>query len=517
MSNSRKATRGALLIMVLSLGSKFLGFIREMLIAANFGSGIETDTYFIAMSATGIITGLITSAVSSTSIPVLSEVEVKEGKKGKIKYTSNIINIVLIAAIFLVIVAYIYAPTIIRLLARGFEGEQFTLAVSLVRIGLPMILFSGVIGAFTGFLQSEERYFATAAIGFPFNFVYIFYLVFLSSRFGIKGLMVAAVLAVVAQLLIQLPESKAAGFKYYPVMDFKNKYIQKVLNLSVPILVGVAINDLNAIVDKTLASSLPSGSISALSYSNKLLGLITGVFISAITTTIFPILSRESNNNNIKGLKKIMGYGVNFILIITIPATVGLMVLSRPIVEVVFQRGVFYAQATDMTSTALIFYSLGLVAMSLRLLITRVYYSLQDTKTPMVNGAISVAFNIVLNLILVRFMAHGGLALATSIATTIAMVLLFYGLKQKIGSLGTLGYIRCGIKSALASLVMGVVAHFTYQGLYKILGIGTLNNLISLVIAIILAVIVYIVLCYILGIDEIKDILNKAINKIKKV
>ncbi len=126
-----------------------------------------------------------------------------------------------------------------------------------------------------------------------------------------------------------------------------------------------------------------------------------------------------------------MGYGVDLILLITIPATVGLIVLAKPIVEIAFQRGEFDATATMMTSQALIFYSVGLVSMALRLLITRVYYSLQDTKTPMINGAISVGFNIVLNLMLVQYMGHAGLAFATSIATTIATILMFYGLKKR--------------------------------------------------------------------------------------
>ena len=198
------------------------------------------------------------------------------------------------------------------------------------------------------------------------------------------------------------------------------------------------------------------------------------------------------------------------ILLITIPATVGLVVLAKPIVQVAFERGEFDAIATLMTSKALIFYSAGLVASSLNLFTTRVYYSLQDTKTPILNGAISVCFNIVLNLVLVKFMAHAGLALATSISTTISMLLMFYGLRKKIGSLGTLSYIKCGLKSGLASAIMGIVAYMIYQGLYEALGVSKLYNLISLAMAVGTGVIVYGILCYILGIEEIKDMVDKA-------
>ena len=205
-----------------------------------------------------------------------------------------------------------------------------------------------------------------------------------------------------------------------------------------------------------------------------------------------------------------MAYGVNMILLITIPATVGLIVLAKPIVEVAFERGEFDATATIMTSQALIFYSLGLVAMSLRLLITKVYYSLQDTKTTMINGAISVVFNIILNLILVRFMAHAGLAFATSIATIIATLLMFYGLKKKIGSLGTKNYIITFAKSGLASAIMGVVAYVIYNVLYDTLGVSKLSNLISLLSAAGVGVIIYGVLCYVFGIEEVREIVEKV-------
>lgn len=517
MSKTKKAAKSAIIIMIFSLGSKFLGFLREVLIASKFGAGMETDTYFVAMTATYLITNLINNAISTTIIPVLSEIETKEGKESKIRYTNNMINIIFVFSLVLVLIGFLASPLLVKLLAKGFYGEQFNLAVKLIRIGLPIIVFSCILGAVIGFLQSEQRYTSPAAIGFPFNFVFIFYLIFLSTIFGIKGLMFSAVIATLSQLLIQIPEIKKTGFRYKFIFDLKDKYIKKVIFLSLPVFVGIAINDLNAIVDRTLASSLVEGSISALNYANKLSSLILGVFVSAITTVIFPLLANESNNDNIQGLKKIMGYGVNLILLITIPATVGLIVLSNPIVEVAFQRGEFDATATMMTSQALIYYSIGLVAMSLRLLITRVYYSLQDTKAPMINGVISVVFNIVLNLILVNFMAHAGLAFATSIATTISTILMFYGLKNKIGSLGIKSYIKCTLKAGLSSIIMGVIVYYVYKELYSILGVSKLFNLLSLVAAAGVGVIVYGLLCYMLGIEEIREIVGKSKNLVNKM
>ncbi len=516
-NKAAKSAKSAIIIVIFTLGSKLLGFFREMLIASKFGSSVETDTFFIALSAAGLIGNFLNNAISTTFIPVISEVEAKEGKEGKIKHTNNILNIIFFATLILTILSLICAPLLVKLLASGFQGEQFDLAVKLTKIGLPMIVFSGLIGVMVGYLQSEEKYRATALMGFPLNLIYIMFLLFFSNTFGIKGLMIVGVLAVSSQLLIQIPEAKECGFKYKFTFDIKDVYVKKILYLSMPILIGVAIGDINAIIDKTLASSLEPGSISALNYANKLNSLILGVFITAITTVIFPLLAKEANTNNIIGLKRTMKYGINLILLITIPATVGLVILSRPIVEIAFQRGEFGTTATLMTSQALIFYSLGLIAMAIRLLITRVYYSLQSTRIPMINGAISVGLNVVLNLIFVKYMAHSGLALATSIATTIATIMLFYGLKKKIGSLGTKQYIITLLKTGLASAIMGLIAYVTYHGLYGLLGVSKIYNLISLLVAVGLGVIIYAVLCYVFKVEEVRDVVNQIKKRIIKI
>jgi putative peptidoglycan lipid II flippase len=513
---SNQATKSTIIIMIFTLGSKFLGFFREILIASRFGSGMETDTFFVAMTATSLITGFISNAISTTFIPVLSEIELKEGNKGKIKHCNNMINIVFVISIILVVIGWFASPIIVKLLAKGFEGEQFDLTVRLTKIGLPMILFSGFIGVFTGYLQSEQRFTSTAAGGVPFNFVYISFLLFLANKFGIKGLMVVSVISVASQFIIQIPEVRHSGYKYMFIFDLKDRYITKVVLLSLPVFVGVAINDLNSIIDRTLASSLASGSISALNYAHKLNGLILGVFISAITTVIFPMLAKESTSENYNSLKKIMGYGINIILLITIPATVGLIILANPIVEIAFERGAFDSTATLMTSQALIFYSIGLIGMSLQLLFTRVFYSIQDTITPMINGTIAVGINIVLNLILVRFMGHSGLALATSIASIIATLLLMYSLRKKIGPMGVKSYISCGLRSGLASGIMGLVTYLIYYGIYRALGDGIIYNLISLLMAVGVGVVVYLVLCYVFDIREIRMAFYKIWKRLNK-
>lgn len=517
MSITNSAAKLVVIIIVLTLVGKLLGFFREILIASKFGSGFESDAFFIAFSATTLIAALFQKAIKTTTIPVLSEVEAQEGEEGKRLHTSNLFNLILLIALGLVIAGWVAAPLVLKVLAHGFEGEQFDLAVVLMRIGMPVIIFSCATGVFRGYLQSEMKFMEFAASTFPFNIVYIFFLLFLSSKFGIRGLMVASVLAVASQLVIQIPDLVKTGYRYNPIFNIKDRYIVKLLVLTPPVFISIAIRDINVIINKSLASSLITGSVSALNYANRLTGLVSGVFIYAITTVLYPILSKEANKDSFDGLKNVLTRGINVILLITVPATVGMIILAKPIVKIAFERGAFDAVATTMTSGALIFFSLGLVGMAVMSLLNNVYYSLQDTRTPMLIGLVSISINICTNIVLIRFMAHMGLALGASIAATVTAVLLLAGLRKKIGFLGGMRIIFCCIKTMVASAAMGMTAYVSYGFLdSSIQGDSLVLELSALLGAVTLAVVVYCVMVVILKIDEVFWVLNKAKQQLQK-
>lgn len=503
LSETKNAIRAVIIMVIFGLGSKPLGFLREMLIASRYGSGCETDTFFIALTAATLFTSLLTKAINTTSVPILSEVEEREGKEAKKCHTNNLLNIIIFLSVGLMVLGWYLSPYIIKVLAHGFVDEQFNLAVRLMKIGLPIIILSGIKGVFRGYLHSEFKFTESAATSLPYNFVFIFFLLFLTNIFDIHGLMMVAVLAVGSQLLVQCFTVKSTGYSYNFIINFKDAYIRKIIYMVPPILLSVAVNDLNKIIDKSLASTLVEGSISALNYGSRLKELVLGVFITAIATVLFPMLSKEANKDSYKGLKEVMGCGVNTILLITIPSSVGLMVLSKPLVRLAFERGAFDFVATYMTAGALFFYSLGLVGMALKTLSNKVYFSLQDTKTPMIIGVITVLINIVLNFILVRYMAHTGLALATSLSATMASVFSLYGLRKKIGPLGTKKLMKCGLKSLTASLIMGAIAYVLHSLLAGNLGAGTIGSVMALVLTVGSSVMIYFLLLYLLRVEEI--------------
>lgn len=504
MEKEQRVAKSAVMLIFFSLISKMLGFIRETLIAYKFGLGSTTDTYFIALSATSMLSGFIMASLNTTFIPVISEVENKEGKNGKIKHTNNMINIILIFSIGVMLITYFLAPLLVKLLAGGFKGDQLNEAVKLTRVGLSMIVINSVVGIYSGYLESEDLFKSTALRGLPQNLITIFYLLFLSKEFGIYGLMVFTVISLFSTFLIQIPGLKKSKYKYELGLNYKDRYVQQILRLSFPAFISVAINDLNVIVDKRIASRLVEGSVSALSYADKLNTLILDLFISAITTAIFPSLSEASSRHDYSKLKRILSISVNIIFIITIPATVGMIILNYPIVKLVFQRGQFNEAATLMTSQALLFYILGLTFQSLRLTYEKVFYALQNTRTPMLTGLFAVVLNIFLSLILVKKIGHSGLALGTSISMMISTIVLIYYLRKLIGELNLRENIICAIKCLLASVVMGIVVNISYNYLSV-----KLNLILSLFISIFLGVIIYLFSIYLLRVEELTKFQDK--------
>ena len=516
MTNTQKAAQSAAMIAIFTLISKFLGFIREILIASKYGSGYETDTYFVAMTATVIIMTTIGASLNTTLIPIFTEIEEKKGKDGKLKFLNNILNVVFFITVILALLGFFLSPIVIKILAKGFTGDQFDLAVKLNRIGLPIVIFLGFTYVFSGYLHSSEVFGPPAIMGLPYNFVFIFFLILWGGKGNISGLMLASVVAASTQFLIQVPAIKYQGYRHIFDVDLEDVYLKKALLLVFPVVIGSAVQQINTVVDKTLASSLVEGSISALTYASRINDLIISVFVMAITTVVFPMLSRAFSQDNGLQIRRIMGQGINIILIITVPATVGILILAEPMVRIFFQRGAFSEVGTIMTSKALVFYSLGLVGSSLRLMLNRIFYSFQDTKTPMINGVLAVGLNIVLNLILIKYMAHSGLALATSISATFTTMLLFLDLRKKIGPIGLRRYLICFVKTIFASIIMGVLVYGLFFGLTPKLPDKWIIELLMLLLSVGIGAFVYLILCCILRVKEMRILMRTLIRRIRR-
>ena len=261
--------------------------------------------------------------------------------------------------------------------------------------------------------------------------------------------------------------------------------------IALPVIIGQSVNQINVLVDRTLASGIAVGGISALNYASRLNGFVQSLFVASITTVMYPMISKMAAAKNMKGLKSYVSEAISTINLLVIPATIGAMIFSKEIVALLFGRGAFTPEAVAMTGNALFYYSIGMIAFGLRDILSRAFYALQDTKTPMINATIAVVINIVLNIVLSRFLGIGGLALATSISGIVSAFLMFITLRKKIGPFGLKEISISFIKISIASVLMGLIAYTSFSFLGSLVS----QNL-ALILAIGVGALVYAIFIY---------------------
>lgn len=487
----------ALLIMTITMLSKILGFARDVILSYFYGASSITDAYLISITIPSVIFGFVGVGISTGYIPMYSKVENLEGEERANRYTSDLINILMILCTAMLVMGIVFTAPLVKVFAAGFSGETLELAVKFTRIGLTGMYFTGLVAIFNGFLQLKGNYIIPALVGFPLNTVTILATI-ISSRGNPVIMAIGTVMATASQLFLIWPFIRKAGYRHKAVFNLKDQYIKDMVVIALPVIAGVSVDQINILVDRTIASTIAVGGISALNYANRLNSFVQGIFVLSIVTVLYPMISRMAADKNMDGLKKSVAEAINAINILVIPATAGMMVLAEPIIKLLFGRGKFDEDAVAMTSVALFYYAIGMLGFGLREVLSRAFYSLQDTKTPAINAAIAVVINIVLNIILSRYMGIGGLALATSISAIVCTLLLFISLRKKIGPFGFKDISVSFMKIILASIVMGVFARLSFDMLAVSRG-----QSIGLFAAIGMGAIVYCVLIYFLKIEEI--------------
>ncbi len=437
MLNGRRIAGAAAAVVVITVISKILGFGREAALAAVFGASGATDAYLVAMIIPSLLFGVVGATITTVGIPLFAEYIHDPARRRELAglLWSTFHGIVVFLGL-VVLVAWPLTPWLVRLMAPGFEGEQAQLTVLLVRVLLPAAVFMGLAGWAQGVLNAHQRFTAPAAVGIPYNVIIIAAILLSGRWWGIEGVAVATLLGIAAQFLIQLPTFRRLGLSYRPLFDLGHPGLRRMLLLAGPVIIGVGANQLNVIVDRMLASGLAEGSISALNYAQKALGLPVGLFALPLVTVLYSSLSRHNMAGDAAAFRETLARGLSVLGFLMIPMTVGLIVLRADFVRFLFQRGAFDDTDAAMTGTAVLFYSLGILFIVWRDYLNRTFYALQDTATPMWTGLAAVAVNIGLNLALVRVMGLGGLALASSAAALVGFGLILWRLRRRLGRIG---------------------------------------------------------------------------------
>jgi len=453
--HKQSIVQATFLLTAIAFLSKILGFLREVTIANVFGATAITDAYLVASVLPGIVAGLIGGSLTTVFIPVFLEEREKKGEQEAWLAANTILSVSFVYLVIATILAYTLATPFLKLIAPGFPADRLAMATLLTRLLLPSLIFHGLLGILTGLAQSYKQFLIPAIGGFLYNICIILSILLLGRRIPPLSLALGNVLGVFLQVILVYLylNKKISHIKWH--IDFSHPAIKKTFYLMIPILIGTSAGYINVIVDRIFASGLPEGSISALNFAVRVRDLPISLFASSIAVAIYPTTSELVVANRNDRIIDLLNKAIRFTWLIVIPASVGLIVLDKDIIRLLFERGAFDSRATLLTAGALRYYSLGLFATASAPVIARTFYSFQDTVTPVVVSFLSIGLNICLNAILVRVMSHLGLALATSISGVFSFSLLLILLRKKLGTIGGRRLILDFSKISLASLLMG--------------------------------------------------------------
>jgi putative peptidoglycan lipid II flippase len=464
MSENHKIAKAATTIGMGTLLSRILGFLRDMVIAHFFGAGMAADAFFVAFRIPNLWRRLVgEGSLTISFIPVYTEYLTQRSEEETRQVTHIAFTVAGVILLILTLLGILFSPILIQVIAPGFTQipEKFQLTVRLNQIIFPYLFFMGLFALCMGILNSRRHFFAPAIAPIFLNISIIVsvFLFYHSFRIPVMTLALGVLAGGVIQFLFQIPFlwKKRITFRFN--FNFRHPAIKRIGLLMVPGLVGTAVYQINVFIDTIFASFLPSGSVSYLFFADRLMEFPLGIFAIAIGMASLPSLSGLASQGKMEELKETLSFTFRLVSFISIPAMVGLIALKTPIINLLFQRGLFDTSATEKTAFALLFYSVGLWAIAGSRTIVPAFYSLQDTWTPLKIALICLGTNIVFIAILIFPLKHGGLALATSLSSTLNLVLLFWKLNSKLGGMDIKKDIKSLLRNVLCSLPMGLAAY----------------------------------------------------------
>jgi putative peptidoglycan lipid II flippase len=417
LRGGRSLAMGAMILMVGFIGSRLLGLVRTMVISSQFGASHEYEAYLAAIRLSDTLFQVLAGgAVASAFIPVFATYLAKRDTEGAWRMASSLLTIAVVVMTPISVLLMVFAPQVMSLEASGWDRPTQDLAANLARI----LLFSPVLFAVSTFvasiLNSFNRFFLASLAPMMYNLSIIAGAVLLGPRIGVYGLAVGAAVGALLHLSVQIPGLVQERMSFRPALDFASAGVREVGRLMVPRTLGLGMVQVNYLVNVFLASQLQEGSLAYLDYAWLITMLPLGVFAMAISTAVFPTMAEHGALDKLDDLRRTLVSALRLILYLTIPSSVGLILLGEPIVRLLLQHGDFTAEATKATAYALGFYAIGLAGHATVEIVARTYYALHDTRTPVTVAFVAFLVNVILSLILMRYLSFGGLALANAIA-----------------------------------------------------------------------------------------------------
>jgi putative peptidoglycan lipid II flippase len=502
----KSIARSAGIVGIAVMGSRILGLIRELVFAAFFGAGFAMDAFIIAFRIPNLLRDLFAEgALSAAFVTTFSQTITKRGETAAWRL-ANLVNNGLIVVLSLIVIAGIaFAPQVVSLLIEPSKYQTdantanltFALAVKMTRIMLPFLIMVSLSAVAMGVLNTKDRFGVPASASTMFNvgsiigglaFAYMLAPDYMAAVFhgklgdsdgvsrAIVGMAIGTLVGGMMQWLIQIPSLSSVGYSWQPVLSFKDEDVRQVMRLMAPAIIGSAALQVNVFVNTKFASSLGEGPVSWLSYAFRLIYLPIGIFGVAISTATLPAASRAAALDNLNEFRRTIASSLRLTFLLTIPSAIGLIVLSRPIISLIYERGRFDAFDTDMTAVALLYNAIGLTAYSGVRVLAPAFYALKDARIPMIGSLLSIVINYAVASITVKYLGigHRGLALSISAVAIINFLFLFLVMRRRLGNIEGRSLALVFIKVTAASCLMGAVCWIVSHQIERYLGSETL-------------------------------------------
>lgn len=517
MSTNKSIAKSAGIIGSATLLSRILGFIRDIVFAAFFGTGIFAQAFVVAFRIPNLFRDLIgEGATNAAVVPVLVEELTHKGRDEFWKLANVLLNLMLIVLTLLAIAGVIFARPIVIAIAPGFlqDSSKLNITIALTKTIFPYLIFIGLAAYSMGVLHSI-RHFTAPAFGMSLLNVSLILCMFIY-RQDILGLGIGVLLGGFLQMAVQVPVLLKNGISFRQ-KGFMHPQIRKMLRLLGPRVFGSGVYQINVFVSTMLASIariVGEGAVAALYFSNRILQFPLAIFAIALAQAALPALSGHIARKEAEEFRSTINFLLRSVLFVLLPASAGLIALSEPITATLLERGAFGGYSTLITSNALFFYAFGLLSYGAIKILVNGFYAMQDTRTPVKVAAISLVVNISLSVILMFRLKAGGLALANSISGILNASMLFFMLKKRLGTLHEKSLLISLSKISIASFLMGIFAFRLNGYLWSLFPSETaLYSVLNLILSISCAVVFYLTACHILRVSELRELKAWALKK----
>lgn len=492
--------------------SKALGLVRDSLMGTYFGMGIEADAFMAASKLpTTLFDMVIGGVISASFIPVFNDILTKDSREKASEFANKFITMIVLITLIISTAGIIFADPLVSFMAPNFGSQTHSLAVSLTSIMFPMIIFTGLAFSFVGILQSFGEYNIPAVISLVSNIAIILYFLIFGKTFGVTGLAITMVISWSLQVIVQIPSLVKLKFRYKPDFRLRDKAIKSTVWLAIPMLISTWIQPLYTLVNARFASHM-DGAYSALEYANRLYLIMTGVFSFVVTNLIFPKLAKANAGDDRDEANALVSMSLKAIVMVIAPLMAGIIILAKPVTSIIYGYGAL-AGDVGIVANTLSCYAVGMLFLAINEVLSKTFFSMKKSVTPMVTSIISMIFNIVLVLSIHGLIKNditkltGGLALAAAGGSIVNAILNGAVLTRKCPGIIKKSDIKSIIKVIISTVVMAVAVKL----IYSLTGNGdtVIANIISCGICAVCGILVYAVMLILLRTEEIKKIIPK--------